>query len=62
VVRLGVMHAGSNETKIYNITRAKIELEDSAARSVILDRGQKPDGSPYRLGVIDLPTFYLDHG
>jgi len=60
VVRLGVVPVGGAETKIYNITRAKIELEDSAARSVILERGRDTDGSPYKLGVIDLPSFYMD--
>ncbi len=60
VVRLGVVPAGGGETKIYNITRAKIELEDSAARSEIIRRGTKADGSPVKLGVIDLPSFYMD--
>jgi carboxyl-terminal processing protease len=60
VVRLGVRTKGSSETKIYNITRAKVELEDSAARSEVLERGQKADGSAYRIGWIDLPSFYLD--
>lgn len=60
VVRIGVIPVGSTETKIYNITRAKIELEDSAARSVVLERGRDTDGSPYKIGVIDLPSFYMD--
>jgi carboxyl-terminal processing protease len=60
VVRLGVVPASGGESKTYRITRAKIELEDSAARSEIIERGQKPDGSPIRLGVIDLPSFYMD--
>jgi len=60
IVRLGVVPAGGGETKIYSITRAKIELEDSAARSEIIQRGSKPDGTPIKLGVIDLPSFYMD--
>lgn len=60
LVRLGVRSKGSLETKIVSITRAKVALEDSAARSVILERGKKPDGSAYRIGWIDLPSFYSD--
>ena len=60
IVRLGVQPGGLGETKIYSITRAKIELEDSAARQVILQRGTKPDGRPIQIGVIDLPSFYMD--
>ena len=60
VVRLGVRTKGTTETKIYNITRAKVELADSAARSVVLERGQRPDGSAYKIGWIDLPSFYMD--
>jgi carboxyl-terminal processing protease len=60
VVRLAVLPAASGEQQIYNITRAKIELEDSAARSEIIENGKKPNGEAYRLGVIDLPSFYMD--
>lgn len=60
VVRLGVQPAGGGETVIYNVTRAKISLEDSAARSEVVEHGKKADGSPYKIGYIDLPSFYLD--
>ena len=60
IVRLEVLPGGKGERKIYQITRAKIELKDSEARGEIIERGKKPDGSPYRLGVIDLPSFYMD--
>ena len=60
IVRLGVQPGGAGETKIYEITRAKIELEDSAAKSRIIQRGQKQDGKPVNVGVIDLPSFYMD--
>ncbi len=60
VVRLGIMPASGGEMQIVNITRAKINLEDSAARSEIVTQGKKPDGSDYRFGYIDLPSFYLD--
>jgi carboxyl-terminal processing protease len=60
VVKLGVQPGGTGETKIYDITRARIELEDSAARGEVIQRGQKPDGKPFQVGVIDLPSFYMD--
>lgn len=60
VVRLGVISEGETKTKIYTITRAKIELKDSEARAEVIKRGKKANGSPYVLGVIDLPSFYMD--
>ncbi len=60
VVRLGVMPASGGELQIVNIVRAKINLEDSAARSEVVTQGTKADGSPMRFGYIDLPSFYLD--
>jgi carboxyl-terminal processing protease len=60
VVRLGVLPASGGELQIVNIVRAKINLEDSAARSEIVPQGTKADGSPMRFGYIDLPSFYLD--
>jgi carboxyl-terminal processing protease len=60
VVRLGVIPGAGGETKIVRIVRAKIELKDSEARGVIFEEGKKQDGSPFKLGVIDLPSFYMD--
>jgi len=59
-VKIHVKPKGGGERQVYEITRAVIKLEDSAAQSEILERGQKPDGSPYRVGYIKLPSFYLD--
>ncbi|MCH2124506.1 MAG: carboxy terminal-processing peptidase [Pirellulaceae bacterium] len=59
-VRLGIKPADGSETKVITIIRAKIELEDSAARGVVFEEGKKTDGSPYKVGVIDLPSFYMD--
>jgi len=47
-------------TKTITITRANVELKDQAAKSAVFEAGRKPDGSPYRIGVIDLPDFYFD--
>lgn len=60
IVRLEVVPEGKGETKIINITRDRIELTDSEARSVIIEEGEKPNGKPYKIGVIDLPSFYMD--
>jgi len=60
VVRLEVMSDESPERKIIEITREKIELKDSEARAKVFEEGRKPDGQPYKIGVIDLPSFYMD--
>jgi len=51
---------GKGDPKIIDIVRAKIALRDSEARSEIIEEGKKPNGAPYRIGVIDLPSFYMD--
>jgi len=59
-VRLKVIPVGENVPKVYDITRAKIELKDAEARGEVIEHGKKADGSPYKVGVINLPSFYLD--
>ena len=60
IVRLQVMPQGKGEPKLYDITRAQIELKDSEARAEIIEFGKKSNGKPYKVGVIDLPSFYMD--
>ena len=60
LVRLKVISAGETAPKVYDITRAKIELKDAEARGEVIELGTNPDGTPYRVGVINLPSFYLD--
>jgi carboxyl-terminal processing protease len=91
VVRLEVDPADKSGRKILDITRARIELKDSEARSTVVERfagaatangeaqppavgspeGQPPtgqiveqqagaDGDAYKIGVINLPSFYMD--
>ena len=60
-VRLEVLPAGASvgaETKIISIVRGRVKLEDQAAQKAIfeLSSGDKL----YKIGVIDLPTFYMD--
>ena len=60
VVRLSVLPSDSNEMKTVVITREKIELKDSEARGVVFESGTKSDGSAYKVGWIDLPSFYSE--
>jgi len=60
IVRLKVIPVGQTVPKIYDITRAKIELTDSEARGEVIDVGRKADGSAFRIGFINLPSFYMD--
>jgi carboxyl-terminal processing protease len=59
VVRLNVMPEGAGlETRVVSITRDTVKLEESAAKSAIVEieyQGQK-----HKIGVIELPTFYID--
>lgn len=74
VVRLQVV-SPDGKKKIISIVREKVDLEDSAAQSAIFDLRAKEDGdvefsetpkdqktekTGVRVGVIDLPSFYLD--
>lgn len=59
VVRLNVIPEGASiETKIISITRDTVKLEDSSAKSEIVEIEQ--DGVTHKIGVIELPTFYTD--
>ncbi len=60
IVRLEVIPADGSSKKIVQIIRAKIELKDSEAKGEVFEAGKKADGSPYKLGVINLPSFYMD--
>src|SRR6476660_2337484 len=59
-VRLEVEPKDGAGRKTIAITRDRIELKDSEARSQIIERGKKADGTPYKIGVIQLPSFYMD--
>ncbi len=62
VVRLNVLKESGSEMKEIQIVREKIELEDEAAHGEIFEAGKKADGSAYKVGVIDLPSFYSGLG
>ncbi|MGV3482981.1 MAG: carboxy terminal-processing peptidase [Planctomycetaceae bacterium] len=59
-VRLGVKKGGAGEVEVYQIVRAQVELEESAARGKVIEH-ETPDGTgKLKLGYINLPSFYLD--
>ena len=59
-VQLRVMPAEKVEPVVIELTRQKVQLKDQEARADVVEHGKKADGSPYRVGVIDLPSFYAD--
>ncbi len=60
VVRLEVLPGEGGPRQVYAITRERIELKDNEAKGRIFEQGTRADGKPYRIGVIDLPSFYMD--
>ncbi|WP_443691344.1 carboxy terminal-processing peptidase [Pseudomonas sp.] len=62
IVRLEVIPASNapndQTSKIVAITREAVKLEEQAAKKSILNL--KQDGHDYKLGVIEIPAFYLD--
>lgn len=62
VVRLEVVPASNapndQTSKIVSITRESVKLEEQAAKKSVLKL--EHDGHPFKLGVIEVPAFYLD--
>ena len=61
IVRLDVIPAKQTDastSKVINITRNKVELEEQSAQSEIIEIEQF--GAVRKIGVIDIPTFYVD--
>ena len=61
IVRLKIIPADASDdhqTKIVRLMRSTVQLEDQAASKDVLDitRG----GRTYKIGIIHIPTFYLD--
>ncbi|MEE2936579.1 MAG: carboxy terminal-processing peptidase [Planctomycetota bacterium] len=59
-VRLGVKPGGVGNVEIYKIVRARIELEESAARGEVIEHKNPDTGEQLKIGYINLPSFYLD--
>jgi carboxyl-terminal processing protease len=60
VVRLSVISEDNSGLHTVSLKREKIKLEDNAAHGAVFEEGKKADGSPKRIGVIDLPMFYAN--
>lgn len=62
VVRLEIIPASNapndQTSKIVSITREAVKLEEQAAKKSVLKL--KQDGREYKLGIIEIPAFYLD--
>ncbi|NDL71572.1 carboxy terminal-processing peptidase [Vreelandella alkaliphila] len=61
VVRLDVVPAQAvdmTRSQVVEITRDTVSLEDQAASSEVIE--VERNGQPHRIGVIDIPTFYVD--
>jgi carboxyl-terminal processing protease len=59
-VRLVVLPETGGDPKTIKIVRDQIELKDQEASGTIIEEGRKADGSPVKLGIINLPSFYMD--
>lgn len=59
IVRLQVLTV-KDEQKLITIKRAKIELKDRDAQGEIFEAGHHGKGRAVKIGVIDLPSFYMD--
>ena len=61
VVRLDVIPTAgrADEVRRLVITRNEVRLEEQAAQSKVIEISDL-DGSPRKIGVIDVPAFYLD--
>lgn len=57
VVRLQIDSGGSSD-KIISIVRDTVKLEEKSAQSHVINI--ENDGKKYNIGVIEIPTFYMD--
>ena len=57
LVRLQI-NTPTDKQKIISIVRDRVKLEDKSARSEVLEI--KSDDRDYKLGVIEIPAFYMD--
>ncbi|MEZ6068249.1 MAG: S41 family peptidase [Planctomycetaceae bacterium] len=58
-VVLRVQPDGQTETKLYDITREKIELTAMECKGEVIDVSERT-GRPGKIGIISLPSFYRD--
>ncbi|SFW98761.1 carboxy terminal-processing peptidase [Marinospirillum alkaliphilum] len=58
IVRLEVLSSDSTNRRLIEIERNAVQLEDQAASKRVIETTL--DGETRRIGVIEIPTFYLD--
>jgi len=61
LVRLEIIPADAqdeHQTQVIRIVRDKVKLEEQAAQKKVIE--VKRDSSTYKIGIIDIPTFYAD--
>lgn len=59
IVRLEIMESETNDiTKVIEITRNKVQLEEQSAQKKVLTLNH--NGLPRKVGVIEVPKFYID--
>ena len=61
LVRLEIIPADAadeHQTKVIRIVRDKVKLEEQAAKKKVIEI--KRDVDTYKIGIIDIPTFYAD--
>lgn len=56
LIRLQIAAQGQAEARTLSLIRGKVQTAE--ARAAIAQAGRKPDGSPYKIGVIRVPSFY----
>jgi len=57
VVRLQIIRPGEAKRRsTFNLVRGRVQLQE--VRAAIFERGQKSDDTPYKIGVIDVPSLY----
>lgn len=59
-VYLRVMPDGATETKIYDLTRDKVELKEQEVKGEIIDVSTRIPGTRGRVGIVHIPSFYRD--
>ena len=60
-VRLEILPGGAEDgvSKIINITRNRVQLEEQAARKRVLSI-EDGSGASHKIGIVEIPTFYVD--
>jgi carboxyl-terminal processing protease len=60
IVRLQVKPADNTEVAVYELTRQKVELKSAEVKGEIINTADRLKGTGYRIGVINIPSFYRD--